>query len=68
MQNADLYLLEVATGNIERETTNKGIAESAISYSPDGRYIAFAAPDDFTFMHNQRVYLRDRSARGGSFR
>jgi len=68
MQNADLYLLEVATGNIERVTTNKGIAESAISFSPDGRYIAFAAPDDFTFMHNQRVYLRDRSARGGSFR
>jgi dipeptidyl aminopeptidase/acylaminoacyl peptidase len=68
MINADVYLLEVATGVIERLTTNTGIAEGGISFSPDGRYVAFAAPDDFTYMHNQRVYLRDRAARGAAFR
>lgn len=68
MINADLYLLEVATGRIERLTTNSQIGESQVSFSPDGRYVAFAAPDDFTYMHNQRVYLRDRADRGGRFR
>jgi dipeptidyl aminopeptidase/acylaminoacyl peptidase len=66
--NADLYLLEVATGQIERLTNNREIGESAVSFSPDNRSIAFSAPDEFQMMHNQRVYLRDRAARGGSFR
>jgi dipeptidyl aminopeptidase/acylaminoacyl peptidase len=66
--NADLYQLEVASGQIERLTNNTGIQESGVSYSPDGRYVAFSAPDNFKFKHNQRVYLRDRAARGGQFR
>jgi dipeptidyl aminopeptidase/acylaminoacyl peptidase len=68
MNNADAYLLEVATGQIERLTNNTDIAESSVSFSPDNRYVAFSAPDDFTFMHNDRVYLRDRADRGGQFR
>ncbi|MEO8619994.1 MAG: S9 family peptidase [bacterium] len=63
--NADLYLLEVASGQIERLTKNTDIAESSISFSPDSRRIAFSAPDDFVYMHSRRVYLRDVAAKGG---
>ncbi len=68
MDNADLYLLEVAAGKSERLTNNTDIAESAVSFSPDSRSVAFSAPDDFAFMHNQRVYLRDVGSRGAPFR
>ena len=68
MDNADLYLLEVPTGAIERLTTNTDIAESAVSFSPDSRQVAFSAPDDFVFMHNHRVYVRDVGSRGAPFR
>jgi dipeptidyl aminopeptidase/acylaminoacyl peptidase len=66
--NADLYLFEVGTGQIERLTNNKEIPESAVSFSPDGRQVAFSAPDDFVFQHNGRVYLRDVAARGAPFK
>src|SRR2546423_1140727 len=66
--NADLYLLDVATGKIERLTTNKDIAEGPVSFSPDGRYVAFSAPDDFQFMHLNKVYVRELGNRGGMFR
>ena len=66
--NADLYLLEVASGQIERLTNNKEIGESNLSFSPDSRTIAFSAPDDFVYMHNARLYARDVSARGAPFR
>lgn len=66
--NGDLYLLEVATGQIERITKNSEIGESSVSFSPDSRFVAFSAPDDFTFMNNQKIYLRDVGARGAPFR
>jgi dipeptidyl aminopeptidase/acylaminoacyl peptidase len=66
--NADLYLLDVASGQIERLTKNTEIGESNVSFSPDSRRVAFSAPDDFVFMHNARVYLRDVAARGAPFR
>ena len=65
MDYADLYLLEIASGNVERLTNNADISESEISFSPDSKTVAFAAPDDFTFMHNARVYLRPAANRGG---
>ena len=68
MGNADLYLLEVGTGQVERLTNNKEIAESELSFSPDSRTIAFSAPDDFIMRHNLRVYLRDVASRGGPLR
>ena len=55
---ADLYLLEVATGKIERLTNNLEIAESGLSFSPDGSLIAFSAPDDFKFMHLNKTFVR----------
>jgi dipeptidyl aminopeptidase/acylaminoacyl peptidase len=57
---ADLFLLEIATGRTERLSTNEVSWESAASFSPDSRLIAFSAPDDRrTFnQKNMRVYVR----------
>ena len=67
---ADQYLLEVATGQIERLTNTAEVGESVPSFSPDGQWIAFSASDDLTRynMKNQRVYLRRTADRGGQFR
>ena len=67
---ADQYLLEVATGQIERLTNNAEVGESVPTFSPDGQWVAFSAPDDLTRynMKNQRVYLRRTSDRGGQWR
>ena len=65
---ADPYLLSISTGKTERLTTNKDIAESAVSFSPDSKSVAFSAPDDFKFMHNERVYVRSVTAGGEPFR
>lgn len=67
---SDLYLLEVATGQIERLTNNIEVGESAPSFSPDNRWLAFGAPDDTTryTMTNGRVYLRAVADRGKPFR
>jgi dipeptidyl aminopeptidase/acylaminoacyl peptidase len=68
--NADLYLLETASGQIERLTNNQEVGESGLSFSPDGRWIAFSAPDDLSkySMKNQRVYVRALNERGGQWR
>jgi dipeptidyl aminopeptidase/acylaminoacyl peptidase len=55
---ADLYLLNVSTGAIERVTKNADISEGPISFSPDSKLLAFSAPDDFKFMHDERIYVR----------
>ncbi|MDE0651072.1 MAG: hypothetical protein OXI12_12105, partial [Gammaproteobacteria bacterium] len=58
---ADLYLKEIATGEIERLTDNYEIGEGGMSFSPDGRWIAFSAPDDMERypMTENRVYIRE---------
>jgi dipeptidyl aminopeptidase/acylaminoacyl peptidase len=65
---ADLYLLEVATGHIERLTENADISESTVRFSPDSQWLAFAAADDFQFFRNGRIWLRNVSDRGGKLR
>jgi dipeptidyl aminopeptidase/acylaminoacyl peptidase len=55
---AELYLLEIASGKIERLTKNTDIAEGSVSFSPDSKMLAFSAPDDFKFMHNEKIYVR----------
>ncbi len=55
---ADLYLLEAATGKIERLTNNKEIGESGLSFSPDSKWIAFSASDNFEYFRNRRVNIR----------
>ena len=56
--NADVYLLETATSKIERLTKNVDISESVPSFSPDGKLVAYSAPDDFKYMYNVRTYVR----------
>src|SRR5262249_15274820 len=56
--NADPFIVETATGKIERLTKNVDISESLPSFSPDSKLVAFSAPDDFKYMWNSRVYVR----------
>ena len=67
---ADLYLKEVATGAIERITDNHEVSEGGLSFSPDGRWIAFSAPDDMErySMTENRIYIREVADRGRAFR
>lgn len=67
---ADPYLMEVATGHIERLLDNYEIGESGLSFSPDGRLVAFSGPDDLEQygMTENRVYVRAVDDRGGDFR
>ena len=67
---ADLYLMEMATGDIERLTDNYEVGEGGLGFSPDGRWIAFSAPDEMErySMTDNRVYIRDVGDRGGAFR
>ena len=67
---SDLYLLEAATGSIERLTNNAEVGESVPSFSPDSTQIAFSGPDDLqTYgMSNGRVYLRAIADKGKPFR
>jgi dipeptidyl aminopeptidase/acylaminoacyl peptidase len=67
---ADQYLLDVSTGSIERLTHNAEIGESALSFSPDARWVAFSGPDDLDKygMTNSRVYVRGVAERGKPFR
>ncbi len=68
--NSDPYLLEVATGQIERLMKNDEVSESLPSFSPDGKFVAFSAPDDLEkfSMKNERIYLRAAGDRGGRWR
>jgi dipeptidyl aminopeptidase/acylaminoacyl peptidase len=67
---ADLYLLETASGQIERLTSNFEVSESGLSFSPDSQWIAYSSADDSTryTMSNTRVYLRAVADRGKPFR
>jgi len=67
---ADLFLMEVATGEIERLTDNYEVGESGPEFSPDGRWVAFAAPEDMTryTMTETKIYIREVEDRGGEFR
>jgi dipeptidyl aminopeptidase/acylaminoacyl peptidase len=67
---ADVYLLETATGAIERLTKNSEVGEGTPQFSPDGRLVAFTAPDDLEkySMANGRVYLRAVADKGKPFR
>ncbi|HXT68948.1 MAG TPA: prolyl oligopeptidase family serine peptidase [Vicinamibacterales bacterium] len=67
---SDLYLVEVASGQIERLTQNSEVGESAPQFSPDSRNIAYSAPDNMQrySMTNNRVYLRAVADRGKTFK
>jgi dipeptidyl aminopeptidase/acylaminoacyl peptidase len=67
---ADQYLLELSSGHVERLTQNYEVGESSTQFSPDGKWIAFSAPDkmDSYSMTENRIYIRALGDRGGEFR
>jgi dipeptidyl aminopeptidase/acylaminoacyl peptidase len=67
---ADLYLLETATNHVERLTDTYEVGVGGLTFSPDGRWVAFSGPDDMTryTMTNNRVYIREVANRGEDFR
>ncbi len=67
---ADQYLMDLAGGSVERLTENYEVGESATRFSPDGRWIAFSAPDDLTrySMTENRIYIREVESPGAPFR
>ncbi len=68
--NADLFLLEVETGQIERLTENHEVGEQGPFFSPDGSLVAFAAPrnlEEYSF-DARKVFVRAVGDRGGAFR
>jgi dipeptidyl aminopeptidase/acylaminoacyl peptidase len=64
----DAYLLELATGRIERLTTNAEIGESPVSFSPDGSRLAISAPNDWTYFRDAKLWVRATATPGGPFR
>lgn len=67
---ADLYLLDAATGQVERLTDNFEVSESGVSFSSDSQWVAYSSSDDVSGynMSNNRVYLRAVADRGKPFR
>ena len=68
--NGDPFLLNAATGEIERLIQNAEVGEGTPGFSPDSRFVVFSAPDDLTkySMKNGRVYLRAVADKGGKWR
>lgn len=66
--NGDAFLMKVADGSLERLTDNVDVSESALSFSPDGQWIAFSAANDFTYFRDAKLYVRRRDAANQPFR
>ncbi len=64
----DLYLVNVASGEVERLTKNLETPESTVLFSPDGRSFVFSAPEDFTYFRDTRLYQRRTADRRGLMR
>lgn len=60
----------MATGHIEHLAENYEVGERGLTVSPDGRWVAFSAPDDMTryTMTEYRFYVRQVASRGEPFR
>jgi dipeptidyl aminopeptidase/acylaminoacyl peptidase len=68
--NGDPFLLNVATGEIERLIQNTEVGESTPGFSPDSRFVVFSAPDDLEkySMKNSRIFIRAVADKGGKWR
>ncbi len=66
--NADLHLLDLSNGSIERLTTNVDIGESGLSFSPDGQWIVFSAANDFSYFRDSKLYMRRTAEKGGQWK
>lgn len=66
----DAFLMEVASGNVERLSETFEVAESGLTFSPDSRWLAYVAPEDQRgySMTERKVFLREVVDQGGDFR
>jgi hypothetical protein len=64
----DAYLLETATGRIERLTSNAETGESPVSFSPDGSLLAISAPNDWTYFRDSKIWVRATAGAGAAWR
>ncbi|MBM3734820.1 MAG: S9 family peptidase [Acidobacteria bacterium] len=64
-RNREAWLLHAPTGKIERLTENS-VSEGTPMVSPDGKWVAMVAPEEFTYFRRDRVYLRP--IEGGKWR
>jgi Tol biopolymer transport system component len=63
----DAYLVEAATGRVERLTTNAEAGESPVSFSPDGSMLAISAPNDWTYFRDDKIYVRPTASSGAAW-
>jgi len=61
--DSEIYLLTLSSGDVRRITNNR-VAEGMPRFSPDGKWLAFAAPDDFAYLRNEKIYVA--STAGGA--
>jgi dipeptidyl aminopeptidase/acylaminoacyl peptidase len=54
--DSEVYLLDPQSGKLECLTHNQ-VSEGSLSFSPDSKWLAFVAPDEFTYMRKERIYL-----------
>jgi dipeptidyl aminopeptidase/acylaminoacyl peptidase len=64
-EESEIFLLDPSTKTLTRVTTN-GVGEGQMVFSPNGQQLAFTAPEGFTFMRNNQIYVV--AARGGQIR
>ncbi len=54
--DSEVYLIELLSGKIDRITDNHAY-EGDLSFSPDGRWLAYIAPAGFIYMRKDCIYL-----------
>jgi dipeptidyl aminopeptidase/acylaminoacyl peptidase len=67
----ELYLLDVASGQVEQLTKAPEISKGGPHFSPDGRWVAYTSARDMSrYVRglNNRVYIRALGQRGAQFR
>jgi dipeptidyl aminopeptidase/acylaminoacyl peptidase len=62
---SEIYLLTLGSGDIRRITDNK-VGEGGVRISPDGKWLVYGAPDEYTYMRNTKYYVVSTS--GGAAR
>ena len=68
--HTDLYLLATAGGPVERLTETHEVSPAGPFFSPDGRWVAFSAPEELEryTMDNRRLHIREVADRGSDWR
>lgn len=64
----DAYLLELASGKIERLTRNTDVPESPVSFSPDGAWLALSAPNEWSYFRDNKIWVRPTGQAGASWK